>query len=85
MSSVRAAVILSGDIVYFQISFEHRYVADSNWGKRASLQSMDKMAAIIAKNMRSFGLTTISLKATDRKSCRRIMSDDYLAVALRFR
>ena len=42
-------VILSGDVVHFQTSFEHRYVPDNNWSKQASLQSMDKIAAIIAK------------------------------------
>jgi N-acyl homoserine lactone hydrolase len=43
------AVILSGDVVHFQTSFEHRYVPDNNWNKQASLQSMDKIAAVIAK------------------------------------
>src|SRR5580692_10271664 len=42
------AVVLS-DAVHFQTSFEHRYVPDNNWSKQASLQSMDKIAAIIAK------------------------------------
>jgi glyoxylase-like metal-dependent hydrolase (beta-lactamase superfamily II) len=42
-------VILSGDAVHFQTSFEHRYVPDNNWSKQASLQSMDKLAVIIAK------------------------------------
>jgi N-acyl homoserine lactone hydrolase len=42
-------VILSGDAVHFQTSFEHRYVPDNNWSKQASLQSMDKIAATIAK------------------------------------
>jgi N-acyl homoserine lactone hydrolase len=42
-------VILSGDAVHFQTSFEHRYVPNNNWSKQASLQSMDKIAAIIAK------------------------------------
>src|SRR6202790_887212 len=31
------AVILSGDVVHFQTSFEHRYVPDNNWSKQASL------------------------------------------------
>jgi glyoxylase-like metal-dependent hydrolase (beta-lactamase superfamily II) len=43
------AVILSGDVVHFQTSFEHRYVPDNNWNKQASLQSMDKIAGVIAK------------------------------------
>jgi glyoxylase-like metal-dependent hydrolase (beta-lactamase superfamily II) len=43
------AVILSGDVVHFQTSFEHRYVPDNNWNKQASLQSMDKIAAVMAK------------------------------------
>lgn len=43
------SVILSGDAVHFQTSFEHRYVPDNNWSQQASLQSMDKIAAIIAK------------------------------------
>jgi glyoxylase-like metal-dependent hydrolase (beta-lactamase superfamily II) len=42
-------VILSGDAVHFQTSFEHRYVPDNNWSKQASLQSMDKISAIVAK------------------------------------
>jgi N-acyl homoserine lactone hydrolase len=44
------AVILSGDAAHFQTSFEHRYVTDNNWSKPASLQSMDKIAALIAKD-----------------------------------
>jgi N-acyl homoserine lactone hydrolase len=43
------AVILSGDVVHFQTSFEHRYVPDNNWNKESSLQSMDKIAAIVAR------------------------------------
>jgi glyoxylase-like metal-dependent hydrolase (beta-lactamase superfamily II) len=42
-------LILTGDAVHFQTSFEHRNVPDNNWSKQASLQSMDKIAAIIAK------------------------------------
>jgi hypothetical protein len=42
-------VILSGDAVHFQTSFENRYVPTNNWSKQASLHSMDKIAAIIAK------------------------------------
>jgi len=42
-------VILSGDVVHFQTSFEHRYVPNNNWSKEASLQSVDKIAAVIAK------------------------------------
>ena len=42
-------VILSGDVVHFQTSFENRYVPTNNWSKQASLRSMDKIAAIIAK------------------------------------
>jgi N-acyl homoserine lactone hydrolase len=42
-------VILSGDVAHFQASFEHRYVPSNNWSKEASLQSMDKIAAILAK------------------------------------
>jgi N-acyl homoserine lactone hydrolase len=43
------AVILSGDVVHFQTSFEHCYVPNNNWSKEASLQSMDKIAAVIAE------------------------------------
>ena len=46
---VTGPVILSGDAVHFQTSFDHRYVPGNNWSKEASLQSMDKIAAIIAK------------------------------------
>ena len=42
-------VILSGDVAHFQTSFEHRYIPANNWDKQASLQSMDKIAAILAK------------------------------------
>jgi N-acyl homoserine lactone hydrolase len=42
-------VILSGDVVHFQTSFEHRYVPNNNWNKEASVQSMDKIAAVMAK------------------------------------
>lgn len=42
-------VLLSGDAVHFRTSLEHRYVPSNNWSKEASLQSMDKVAAIIAK------------------------------------
>ncbi len=42
-------VILSGDAAHFQISFERRYVPSNNWSEKASLQSMDKIEAIIAK------------------------------------
>jgi N-acyl homoserine lactone hydrolase len=42
-------VILSGDVAHFQTSFENRYVPANNWSKQASLHSMDKIAAIIAK------------------------------------
>jgi N-acyl homoserine lactone hydrolase len=42
-------LILSGDVAHFATSFEHRYVPDNNWSKQASLQSMDKIAAIIEK------------------------------------
>ena len=42
-------VILSCDDVHFQTSFEHRYVPDNNWNKQASIESMDKIAAIVAK------------------------------------
>ena len=42
-------VILSGDVAHFQTSFEHRYVPTNIWSKEASLQSMDKIAAVIAK------------------------------------
>lgn len=48
------AVILSGDVAHFQTSFEHRYVPDNNWSKPASLRSMDKIAAIIAKEHAQF-------------------------------
>jgi N-acyl homoserine lactone hydrolase len=43
------AIVLSGDVVHFQTSFEHRYVPDNNWSREASLQSMDKIAAILAR------------------------------------
>jgi glyoxylase-like metal-dependent hydrolase (beta-lactamase superfamily II) len=46
---VTGAVILSGDVVHFQTSFDHRYVPGNNWNQQASLQSMDKIAAIMAK------------------------------------
>jgi hypothetical protein len=42
-------VILSGDVVHFQTSFEHRYVPSNNWDEQASRRSMDKIAAIIVK------------------------------------
>jgi hypothetical protein len=42
-------VILSGDAAHFQTSFEHRYVPTNNWSKEVSLQSMDKIAAIVEK------------------------------------
>jgi hypothetical protein len=42
-------VILSGDAAHFQTSFEHRSVPTNSWSKEATLQSMDKIAAIIAK------------------------------------
>jgi N-acyl homoserine lactone hydrolase len=42
-------VILSGDVAHFTTSFEHRYVPSNNWSKQASLQSMDKIATIMAK------------------------------------
>ena len=32
-----------------QTSFENRYVPDNNWSKQASLQSMEKIAGIMAK------------------------------------
>ena len=44
-----APVILSGDVAHFQTSFEHRYVPSNNWDERASVGSMEKIAAIIAK------------------------------------
>jgi glyoxylase-like metal-dependent hydrolase (beta-lactamase superfamily II) len=43
------SVILSGDVVHFQTSFDHRYVPGNNWNEQASVQSMDKIAAIMAK------------------------------------
>ena len=42
-------VILSGDAVHFQTSFQHRYVPANNWSQVSSLESMDKLASIIAK------------------------------------
>jgi glyoxylase-like metal-dependent hydrolase (beta-lactamase superfamily II) len=42
-------VILSGDAVHFQASFEHHYVPDNIWSTQATLQSRDKLAAIRAK------------------------------------
>ncbi len=42
-------VVLSGDAAHFQTSFDHRYVPSNNWNKQASLHSMDKIAAILAK------------------------------------
>jgi glyoxylase-like metal-dependent hydrolase (beta-lactamase superfamily II) len=46
---VTGPVILSGDVVHFQTSFDHRYVPGNNWNEQASLQSMDRIAAIMAK------------------------------------
>ncbi len=43
------AVILSGDVAHFQTSFDHRYVPSNNWSKQASLESMEKIAGILAK------------------------------------
>jgi glyoxylase-like metal-dependent hydrolase (beta-lactamase superfamily II) len=42
-------VILNGDAAHFQTSFEHRYVPTNSWSKEATLLSMDKIAAVIAK------------------------------------
>jgi len=42
-------VILSGDVAHFETSFDHRYVPSNNWDQQASLKSMDKIAAIMAK------------------------------------
>ena len=42
-------VILSGDAAHFQTSFDHRYVPDNNWSKQGSLESMDKIAAIMTR------------------------------------
>ena len=42
-------VILSGDVAHFQTSFEHRYVPSNNWNRQASLRSMDKIAAVLAR------------------------------------
>jgi glyoxylase-like metal-dependent hydrolase (beta-lactamase superfamily II) len=42
-------VILSGDVVHFQTSFDHRYVPSNNWDRQASLQSIDKIAAVLAR------------------------------------
>jgi hypothetical protein len=47
-------VILSGDVAHFQTSLENRYVPANNWSKQASLRSMDKIAAIIAKEHAQF-------------------------------
>jgi N-acyl homoserine lactone hydrolase len=41
--------VAGGDVVHFQTSFEHRYVPGNNWSKEASLPSMDKIAARLAK------------------------------------
>ncbi len=46
---VTGPAILSGDVVHFQTSFDHRYVPGNNWSEQASLQSMDKIAAIMKK------------------------------------
>src|SRR3954469_4173192 len=46
---ITGAIILTGDVAHFQTSFDHRYVPSNNWNRRASLQSMNKIAAIIAK------------------------------------
>jgi glyoxylase-like metal-dependent hydrolase (beta-lactamase superfamily II) len=46
---VTGPVILSGDVVHFQTSFDHRYVPGNNWNEQASRQSVDKIAAIMAK------------------------------------
>jgi glyoxylase-like metal-dependent hydrolase (beta-lactamase superfamily II) len=43
------AVLLSGDVAHFQTSFDNRYVPANNWSREASLRSMDKVGAIIAK------------------------------------
>jgi hypothetical protein len=37
-------------VVHFQTSFDHRYVPGNNWNEQASLQSMDKIAAIMARD-----------------------------------
>jgi hypothetical protein len=42
-------VILSGDAVHFQTSFEHRYVPSNNWSKEATFSSMKKIEELIAK------------------------------------
>jgi glyoxylase-like metal-dependent hydrolase (beta-lactamase superfamily II) len=42
-------VILSGDVAHFRTSFDHRFVPDNNWSKQASIESMDKIAAIMAR------------------------------------
>jgi glyoxylase-like metal-dependent hydrolase (beta-lactamase superfamily II) len=73
------AVILSGDVVHFQTSFEHRYVPDNNWNKQASLGSMDKIAAVMAKEHAQLWINHDQPKATRKRSCRRITSDGQLA------
>jgi hypothetical protein len=72
-------VILSGDVAHFQTSFEHRYVPSNNWNKEASLQSMDKIAAVIAKEHAQLWINHDQPQATRRRSCRRITSDGRLA------
>ncbi len=42
-------VILSGDAVHFETSFEHRFVPTNSWSKEATAQSMQKLAEILSK------------------------------------
>jgi glyoxylase-like metal-dependent hydrolase (beta-lactamase superfamily II) len=60
-------VILSGDFVHFQTSFEHRYVPGNNWSKEASLQSMDKIAAILAKEHAQLWINHDQAQSDDQK------------------
>ena len=45
----RGAVVLSGDMVHFQDNWIHRRVPSRNFDKEESLQSMEKVAALLEK------------------------------------
>ena len=44
----RGAVVLSGDMVHFEDNWTHRRVPSRNFDKEQSLQSMEKVAALLA-------------------------------------
>ena len=71
-------VILSGDVVHFQTNFENRYVPANNWSKQASLQSMDKIAAIIAKEHAELWINHDQPQSDAQKKLPRITSDGHL-------